>query len=123
MTRQWQGQEPPEFPRDVSGLSAFRQRWHSFMAWFTDAVRRLFLHSKAQDARLDALEAAPGGTGDVVGPASATANNLATFDGTTGKLIKDGGVGIDAVSTAISQASESINRGKVVALDIGNSFL
>ncbi|WPZ13273.1 hypothetical protein T8J41_14020 [Nitratireductor rhodophyticola] len=31
------------------------------------------------------------GTGDVVGPASATDNNVVFFDGTTGKLIKDGG--------------------------------
>lgn len=29
-----------------------------------------------------------GASGDVVGPASATNNNLAAFDGTTGKLIK-----------------------------------
>ena len=29
------------------------------------------------------------GTGDVVGPASATANGIALFDGTTGKLLKD----------------------------------
>jgi uncharacterized membrane protein len=35
-----------------------------------------------------------GGTGDVVGPASATNNNIAVFDGTTGKLIKDGGATI-----------------------------
>jgi chemotaxis protein histidine kinase CheA len=31
------------------------------------------------------------GTGDVVGPASSTANRLAAFDGTTGKLLKDSG--------------------------------
>jgi hypothetical protein len=31
------------------------------------------------------------GTGDVEGPASAVDGNLALFDGTTGKLIKDGG--------------------------------
>lgn len=31
-----------------------------------------------------------GGTGDVVGPASATADGVALYDGTTGKLIKDG---------------------------------
>ncbi len=31
------------------------------------------------------------GGGDVVGPASATDNHLAVFDGATGKLIKDGG--------------------------------
>lgn len=33
----------------------------------------------------------PSGTGDVVGPGSATDAHLAVFDGTTGKLIKDGG--------------------------------
>lgn len=32
-----------------------------------------------------------GGAGDVVGPASATNNALAIFDGTTGKLLKNGG--------------------------------
>lgn len=32
------------------------------------------------------------GTGDVVGPASATSNNLAAFDGTTGKLIKQANI-------------------------------
>lgn len=32
------------------------------------------------------------GSGDVVGPASATANSLARFSGTTGKLLKDGAV-------------------------------
>lgn len=31
------------------------------------------------------------GTGDVVGPASAVADNIASFNGTTGKLIKDSG--------------------------------
>lgn len=41
------------------------------------------------------------GTGDVVGPASATANSLARFDGTTGKLLKDGAViGTDVASLA-----------------------
>lgn len=32
--------------------------------------------------------ASPAGTGDVVGPASATANQIVLFDGTTGKLVK-----------------------------------
>jgi len=32
-----------------------------------------------------------GGSGDVVGPAGATNNHVALFDGATGKLIKDGG--------------------------------
>ena len=32
------------------------------------------------------------GTGDVVGPSSATDNSLVTFDNTTGKLIQDSGL-------------------------------
>ncbi len=35
----------------------------------------------------------PAGAGDVVGPASAVANGVALFNGTTGKIIKDGGIG------------------------------
>lgn len=35
------------------------------------------------------IEATGGGSGDVVGPASATDNAIARFDGTTGKLIQD----------------------------------
>ena len=44
-----------------------------------------------------------GGSGDVVGPASATNNGVALFDGTTGKLIKDGGV----LGTAAFEAATS----------------
>jgi len=39
--------------------------------------------------RGDQTWATPAGGGDVVGPASATANGFAVFNGTTGKLIKD----------------------------------
>jgi len=38
------------------------------------------------------------GAGDVAGPSSSTDENLAIFDSTTGKLIKDGGVNISAVN-------------------------
>ena len=34
------------------------------------------------------MSAGGGGSGDVVGPASATDNAIARFDGTTGKLLK-----------------------------------
>lgn len=46
------------------------------------------------------------GTGDVVGPAAATANSLARFDGTTGKLLKDGAViGTDVQAYSANLAS------------------
>lgn len=40
-----------------------------------------------------------GGGGDVVGPVAAVNNNIAVYDGVTGKLIKDGGTAISALAT------------------------
>lgn len=50
-----------------------------------------------------------GGTGDVVGPASAVDDQIATFDGTTGKLIQDGGSKISDVITAAVAASGDVD--------------
>ncbi len=46
--------------------------------------------------------AAGGGAGDVVGPASSVTGRIATFNGTTGKLIADGGQTITQVIAAAS---------------------
>jgi hypothetical protein len=43
---------------------------------------------------------AGGGSGDVVGPASAVNNNFAAFDATTGKLIKDSGSAATSFATS-----------------------
>jgi len=46
------------------------------------------------------------GTGDVVGPSSSTSGNVAAFNGTTGKLIQDGGKALptgDVVGTTDTQ--------------------
>lgn len=40
------------------------------------------------------------GAGDVVGPASSTNNNIAVFDGTDGKLLKDGGATVASLQPA-----------------------
>jgi hypothetical protein len=45
------------------------------------------------------------GSGDVVGPASAVNNNIALYDNTTGKLIKDGGY---SVSTSTADIASSV---------------
>jgi hypothetical protein len=42
--------------------------------------------------------------GNVVGPNTSTANNIAVFDGTTGKIIKDSGVAITQVPESIIEA-------------------
>lgn len=41
------------------------------------------------------------GAGDVLGPASATNNNIAVFDGVTGKLLKDGGATLASKQDAL----------------------
>ena len=60
------------------------------------------------------------GSGDVVGPASSTAGRVATFNGTTGKLIQDGGVLLSnlvsgpASSTAGRVATFNGTTGKLI---------
>ena len=61
----------------------------------------------------DALEsagfkwAAVAGTGDVVGPGSAVADNIALFDGVTGKAIKDSGVS----TASFAPAAQGVTNG------------
>lgn len=52
--------------------------------------------------RGDGTWATPAGGGDVVGPASATNNSLVLYDGTTGKLLKDGIAPGTGVATALA---------------------
>ena len=62
-------------------------------------------------------EYAPGGgSGDVVGPASATDDRIAAFDGTTGKLIKQGSVTATAVASHLGSTS---NPHSVTAAQVG----
>ncbi len=53
----------------------------------------------AKFVRDDGVLAVPPGAGDVVGPGSSVDSHLALFDGTTGKLIKDGGAAPSGANT------------------------
>lgn len=56
-------------------------------------------------ARVIVIREAPGGVataGDVVGPTSAVADNIAVFNATTGKIIKDGGATVASLATVAS---------------------
>lgn len=69
------------------------------------------------------------GTGDVVGPASAVDGHIVLFDGTTGKLIKDGGLPLTAGHTIADEATPLTQRatlnfvgaGVAVTDDAGNN--
>src|SRR5690606_25866948 len=50
-----------------------------------------------------------GGSGDVVGPGSATDGGIAVFDGVTGKLIADSTVTISDLTSSISSAATTAN--------------
>jgi len=64
----------------------------------------------------------PVGGGDVVGPASSTAGRVATFNGTTGKLIQDGGVLLSSLSTTSHTHLTSIWGGSPQTVSSGSTL-
>lgn len=64
---------------------------------------------------------AGGGSGDVVGPASAANNRVVFFDGTTGKLIKDSGLTLSGTNTG-DQTSVTGNAGTATALQTARNI-
>lgn len=68
------------------------------------------------------LSATGGSSGDVVGPSSATADSVALFDGTTGKLLKDSAKTIAQIRQ-IEQNSQSGGGYTLVLTDAGKHIL
>jgi len=74
------------------------------------ASAALFASSRAAaaaDSAVEAAASAASATGDVKGPASATNNHVALFNGATGKLIKSGGFAFTAAGQAIAAATDA----------------
>lgn len=66
--------------------------------------------------KLTAQDIADLAAGDVVGPASAVDDSVATFDGTTGKLLQDGGakvadLRVQAIQVAVSDETTDLTTG------------
>lgn len=69
----------------------------------------------------DALHTHAGGSGDVVGPASAVDDNIAVFDGVTGKLIKDGGSKVaDVIARANHTGTQTASTISDFDTEVGN---
>lgn len=60
------------------------------------------------------------GAGDVVGPAGANSNNIATFDGNTGKIIQDSGVVIGRVPLLLQNSFNLLAASNLLVNEIGN---
>ena len=73
--------------------------------------------------QIDANAAAGTGTGDVTGPSSATLNNIAVFDGVTGKLIKDGGDTIQDIKDLITAEDLWDRTGTTISPNTANDNL
>ncbi len=67
----------------------------------------------------DWVDSGASGTGDVTGPATSTNNNVALFDGTTGKVIKDGGA-LGALASRNIVASADIDSGAVDTIQLAS---
>lgn len=83
----------------------------------------LFGFSIAQATRITRSGGGGGsGAGDVTGPASATANALARFSGTTGKIIKNSALLIDDSANVSGAATYSTTAGFLIqSLFLGNT--
>jgi hypothetical protein len=62
------------------------------------------------------------GSGDVSGPEGATADNIAVFDGTTGKLIKDSGHKLSDYQTALGFTPENSANKKTSLTDNSDTY-
>ena len=60
------------------------------------------------------------GNGDVIGPDGAVDGNLAAFDGTTGTLLKDSGIGGTAVELNIAARHSHINSVELAKVSVGD---
>lgn len=77
----------------ISGLSTIAvQNDRAALAAGIHAASDIFMGVLDSASTMQIMKIVVGGVGDVVGPSSATNNSLAKYDGTTGKLLKDGAV-------------------------------
>ncbi len=61
------------------------------------------------------------GAGDVTGPGSATSANIATFDGTTGKIIQDGGQSLPAGTIVGTSDSQTLTNKTLTSPVLGGT--
>ena len=86
-----------EFASGGGGVSDFTDLGDAPSTYVGQASKTVKVKSDESGVEFVTVSSA---AGDVVGPSSATDNNIATFDGETGELIQDGGVAISGLATS-----------------------
>ena len=74
-------------------------------------------HEEGSASNADFMVVQANINGAVTGPATATNLNIAVFDGSTGKVIKDGEVSINDVKSAITNSHTHANKDKLDTID------
>jgi len=86
----------PQIQRDIAFLRSLRKLRFITASGDTSLLFQEGSENAAADLRLISADgdSSSGGLGDVVGPTGSADENIAVFDGVTGKAIKDGGASI-----------------------------
>lgn len=74
------------------------------------------LYYKDSGGVVQVIATKAGASGDVVGPASSVGNNIVLFDGTTGKLVKDGGQALPTGTIVGTSDSQTLTN-KTISAD------
>jgi hypothetical protein len=90
------------------GITELAETQNNRSVTVNEAIAKLEAGHRAYNGSAWTALAGSGGVGDVVGPGSAVNNNIALFDTTTGKLIKDSGVAISLDGTLASNSDAKI---------------
>lgn len=103
---------------DDGGLYSFEGTW-SLVSGLPDAPSDGVGYVR-KDGAWEPESGGGGGSGDVVGPASSVADRVAVFDGTTGKLIKDGG---KTIAEVLAPVVQSVASATTVTPAFGNDLV
>jgi hypothetical protein len=81
------------------------------------------LPSNSEACVIEFIRTGDAGAGNVSGPGSSTNNNIVLFDGTTGKVIKDGGKGIPAGNIVGTTDTQTLTNKRIQKRTSSNTTL
>ena len=108
------GDIPTTYAKGDSWRVGTAGTYRGFMCDVSDLIVALVDRAGADNANSDFYVLQGNLIKAVTGPLSATADNIALFDGGTGTVIKDSGVSVTSVSDALGKSHEHANKEAVL---------